>query len=85
MRNNINNNPMYQRIMKRAKRIVITVLCCLPILILFGYFTRNIITSQVAQIAIYVVIMLVAVIIEELVTKRKEQNKTEVEDVDVFK
>lgn len=85
MRNNINNNPMYQRIMKRAKRIVITVLCCLPILILFGYFTRNIITSQVAQIAIYVVIMLVAVLIEELIFKRKEENKTEIEDVDVFK
>ena len=83
MRNNV--NPAYQGMMKRAKRIVSTVLCCLPVLILFGYFTRNVITSQVAQIVIYVAVMLVAVVIVEIVAKRREQNKTEIDDIDVFK
>lgn len=85
MRNNTYNNEMYQKIMKRAKRIAIAVLCCLPVIILFGYFTRNVITSNVLQIIIYVAIMLVAVLIEELIYKRRENKKIEVEDIDVFK
>ncbi len=84
MRNTYNNEE-YQKTVKRLKRIGIAVLCSLPVIILFGYFTRNVITSNALQITCYVVIMLVAVLIEELFYKRKSKNKTEVEDVDVFK
>ena len=79
------DDDLMKRIMKRGKRLVITILCCLPALILFGYFTRNIITSNIAQIAIYVTVMLVVVLIVETIAKRKEENKQEIEDVDVFK
>lgn len=76
---------MVQRILKRAKRIAITMLCCIPVLIIFGYLTRNIITSNVAQIAIYVAFMGIVVFIVEWLEKKKSENKSEVEDVDVFK
>lgn len=79
------DNELMQRIMKRGKRIAITVLCCFPALILFGYLTRNVITNNVAQIAIYVAVMGVAVLIVELIAKKKAENKQEIEDVDVFK
>lgn len=79
------NDEMVQRILKRAKRIAITMLCCIPVLIIFGYLTRNIITSNVAQIAIYVAFMGIVVFIVEWLEKKKSENKSEVEDVDVFK
>ena len=79
------NDELVQRIIKRGKRIAITMLCCLPALIIFGYLTRNIITSNAAQVAIYVAVMGIAVLIVELVMKKKQDNKPEIEDVDVFK
>ena len=79
------NDDLMQRIMKRGKRIAITMLCCLPFLILFGYLTRNIITSNAAQIAIYVAVMGIAVLVVELLAKKKAETKSEIEDVDVFK
>ena len=81
-----NRNEMYENGMKVAKRIVITMLCCVPFLIIFAYLTRNVITSNGLQILCFVLIMGVVVLIEELIARRKKKNKVEVEDKkDVFK
>ncbi len=81
-----NRNEMYENGMKVAKRIAITMLCCVPFLIIFAYLTRNVITSNGLQILCFVLIMGVAVLIEELIARRKKKNKVEVEDKkDVFK
>ena len=58
-----------------VKRIAITMLCCLPVLIVFAYLTRNIITSNFWQIFIFIIIMGLAVLIEELITRAKEKRK----------
>lgn len=73
------NNIIMQSAMKVAKRIAITILCCLPILILFSYFTRDFLTSRVVRVLCFIVIMGVAVLIEELVARKTEKNKAEKE------
>ena len=81
-----NRNEMYENGMKVAERIAITMLCCVPFLIIFAYLTRNVITSNGLQILCFVLIMGVVVLIEELIARRKKKNKVEVEDKkDVFK
>ena len=81
-----NRNEMYENGMKIAKRIAITMLCCVPFLIIFAYLTRNVITSNGLQILCFVLIMGVVVLIEESIARRKKKNKVEVEDKkDVFK
>ena len=83
------NNDMYQNAMKTAKRIAITIICCVPIMIAFGYLTRNIITNDAVQITCFMIIMSVAVAIVELIAKRKAQKREAKkllhEDKDVFK
>ncbi|MFQ6751994.1 MAG: hypothetical protein ACLRFL_00315 [Clostridia bacterium] len=83
------NNEMYQNAMKVAKRIAITIICCVPIMIAFGYLTRNIITNSAVQIICFMIIMSVAVVIVELIAKRqaqkREAKKLLHEDKDVFK
>ena len=71
----VDRSESYRKALKIGKRIAITILICIPFLILFGYYTRNIITADWAQILIFMVIMGLAVTIEELVAKRKEQKK----------
>ncbi len=82
-------NENVKRIMNRAKRIAITILICIPIMVAFGYLTRNIITSEVWICVCFIAIMGVAVLIEELVhaaRERKKALKDLVEkDQDVFK
>ena len=82
-------NEMMQNAKKVTKRIAITILCCVPILIVFGYLTRNVITNNVLQIVCFVAIMGVAVLIEELVVRKREARqkaKSLLEkDKDVFK
>ncbi|MCQ2564793.1 MAG: hypothetical protein MJ152_02935 [Clostridia bacterium] len=82
-------NESVKRVMKRAKRIAITILICIPIMVAFGYFTRNIITSNVWQCICFMAIMCVAVVIEELIHaghERKKALKDLVEkNQDVFK
>ena len=86
----VDRSESYRKALKVGKRIAITILICIPFLILFAYYTRNIITADWAQILIFMVIMGLAVTIEELVAKRKEQKK-EAEEIlkepkeDVFK
>ena len=78
MRRPINQqNETMKKAMKVAKRIAITMLCCLPVLLLFGYFTRNIITSDALQITCFVIIMGIAVAIVEVVARAREQKKAE--------
>lgn len=83
--NNIDNK--YQGVFKVAKRIAITILCCIPVMILFGYFTRNIIKSDALQIVCFMLIMAVAVAVVEVVARTKEKQKAEEIETkkDVFK
>ncbi len=80
---------MYQNAMKVAKRIAITVICCVPIMIAFGYLTRNVITNSAVQIICFMLIMSVAVVIVELIAKRQAQKREAKKilnnDKDVFK
>lgn len=70
------------------KRIGITVLCCLPMLVLLGYWLQGL--NSVATVAIFVLFMLVAICIEEFIyskisTKRDITKKILHKDEDVFK
>ena len=70
-----NRNDTYKNMMKVAKRIAVEILISLPVCIVFGYLTRFVITSDFLQIVCFMVIMSVAVIIGELIYKRKQQKK----------
>lgn len=82
-------NQMYNSIMKVAKRIAITIVCCVPFMVLFGYYTSNIITASWAQVLIFTTFLLVVVLIEELISRKREQKKQARElsekTTDVFK
>lgn len=84
-----NQQEITQNIMKVGKRIAITILCCVPFLIAVGYLLRNVITSNAVQILLFMLIMGIAVLIEELIARKRErrrQAKIELEgDKDVFK
>ena len=82
-----NRNEAYKGILKVAKRIAITILCCIPVLVVFAYFTRNIIAQNWVQIICFMVIMAVAVTIVEVIARAKENKKEqEIETKrDVFK
>ena len=67
----------YKNIMKVAKRIAITILCCIPVIIIFGYLTRNVITSDALQIVCFTLIMGIAVTVEEIIVRAKEKAKAE--------
>ena len=87
MRKVNSRDEAYKNIMKVAKRIAITILCCVPIMILFGYFTRNIIKSNGVQIICFMLIMGIAVAVVELIARAKEKAKAEEIETkrDVFK
>lgn len=80
-------NEQVEHAFKVAKRIGITALCCIPVLVAFAYLTRKVIKSNALQIVCFVVIMAVAVLIEELVARHKEKVKkqNQTENKDVFK
>lgn len=80
-----NHNDVYGNSIKVAKRIAITMLCCLPFLIIFAYFMRNVIKSNGLQILCFIIIMGLVVLIEELIVRHKNKNKVDIEDKDVFK
>lgn len=87
MRNLRNRDEAYKNIMKVAKRIAITILCCVPVMGIFAYLTRNIITADALQIVCFMLIMGVAVAVEEIVVRKKEKQKEEIVETkkDVFK
>ena len=82
-------NDVIQSATKVAKRVAITILVCIPFLIVFAYLMRNIITSNGLQIVCFMLIMAVAVLIEEIVARKKEKRKKAQEILspkkDVFK
>ena len=82
-----NRDEIYRNIMKVGKRVALTILCCVPIMIVFGYLTRNIITSNALQIVCFMLIMGIAVAIVEVVARAKEKAKAEEVETkrDVFK
>ena len=87
MKNINSRDEAYKSVIKVAKRIAITILCCIPVMIIFGYLTRKVITSNVLQGVCFIAIMSIAIVIVEVVVRRKEkQQKEEIETKkDVFK
>lgn len=77
----------YKSAIKVAKRIAITILCCIPVLIVFGYLTRKVINSNVVQILCFMLIMGTAVAVVEVIARAKEKTKSEEIETkrDVFK
>lgn len=82
-------NDITQNFLKVAKRIAITVVACIPFLIVFAYLTRKIITNNVLQILIFIAVFGVAVLIEEIIVRKKEKRKKALSEIeikrDVFK
>ncbi|MBO5955027.1 MAG: hypothetical protein J6Q13_03580 [Clostridia bacterium] len=82
-----NQQEFINNAMKVGKRIALTVLICIPFLILFAYLTKDIITSDVAQVLIFIAVMGVAVLLEEIIVRKREKQKKEmqIEKKDVFR
>lgn len=71
-----------------VKRIGITILCCLPALVLLGYWLQGV--HSFVTIAVFVLFMGVAICIEEYMhlkraTKKELMRKALHKDEDVFK
>lgn len=71
-----------------VKRLGITILCCMPALVLIGYWLQGL--NSVATIAIFTLFMLVVICIEEYVhlkrsAKKQLKKKILHKDEDVFK
>ena len=77
------------QILKGAiKRLGITILCCLPALVLIGYWLQGL--NSVAVVAIFTLFMLVVIAIEEyihikVITGRQLRNNILHKNEDVFK
>ena len=77
------------QILKGAvKRLGITILCCLPALVLIGYWLQGL--NSAGVVAIFTLFMLVVIAIEEyihikIVTKRQLKNNILHKNEDVFK
>ena len=87
MRSCNNRDEAFKNVIKVAKRIAITILCCIPVCGVFSYFTRNVIKADALQILCFVAIMGIAVAIVEVVARAKEKAKLEEIETkkDVFK
>ena len=68
-------NETYKNIMKVGKRVAITILCCLPFIILFAYLMQDKLKSNFWQIFIYVCFMAVVVFVEEIIARNREKKK----------
>ena len=89
MNRNVENTDMFKRAKKLVKRVAITILCCIPFILIFAYLTRNVITSDAAQIVCFIAIMGAAVAVVEPIARAREKKKAEQAKVepkrDVFK
>ena len=65
----------YKNAIKVAKRIAITILCCVPVLIVFAYLTRKVITADWLQVLCFMLIMGGVVAVVEVIARRKEKRK----------
>ena len=81
----VSNDEFVKAVYKKAKRIAITVLICIPFLFVLAYLTRRVITQNWMQILMFVSILLVVVIVEELIYSSRQKRKQDVETKDVFK
>lgn len=81
------NNEIYQNLLKRTKRIALTIVCCIPVLIIFAYLTRYYINSRALKIICFMIIMAVAVAIVEVISskRQKKQEAKKLFEKDVFK
>ena len=84
-----NRLEQFNNLKKVVKRIGLAILVCIPICILFGYFTRNIIKSDTLQIVCFMAIMGLGVLAVEVVARAKEKRQKEDKSLgkkeDVFK
>ena len=87
MRRVNSRDDAFKNAIKVAKRIAITMLCCIPVLIVFAYLTRKVITENWLQILCFMLIMGVAVAVVEIVARAKEKQRAEEIETkrDVFK
>lgn len=72
---------------KSLKRYFITMLCCIPLLIMVGIFLENKVNKAV-RITIFVLIMLVVFVIVEFIYAKlrvRNENKPKIKHEDVFK
>ena len=72
-----NRNEIYKNFMRVAKRVTITILCCIPLCAVFAYATRNIINSDFLQILGFMLIMGLGVLIVETIARKREKKKQE--------
>lgn len=72
-----NRNEIFNSFMKVAKRVVLTILCCIPLCAVFAYATRNVINSDFLQILGFMLIMGLGVLIVEIVARKREKKKQE--------
>ena len=72
-----NRIEKFENLKKVVKRIAITMLVCIPICILFGYFTQNLIKSDALQIVCFMAIMGLGVLIVEIIARKREKKKQE--------
>ena len=71
-----------------VKRVGICILCCLPVMVLIGFWLQNL--PSAARVAIFTLLMLVVVAIEEYIhlrfaAKKQLMDKVLHKDEDVFK
>ena len=87
MRRSNSRDLAYKNAIKVAKRVALTILCCVPVLVVFAYLTRNIIMYNGVQIICFMLIMGVAVSLVEIIARKKEKVKLENKDIkhDVFR
>lgn len=72
---------------KKIKRYFITMLCCIPLLIIVGVLLNGKVNKPL-RITIFVLIMFVVFVVVELVYSKisaKNENKPKVKHEDVFK
>ena len=82
-----NRQDLMNGAMKVAKRIAITILICVPFLVIFSYLTRDFITTSTVRVICFMAIMGVAVLVEEIIVRKREKKKAEqeIEKKDVFR
>lgn len=82
-------NETVQNAMKVAKRIAITMLCCLPFMLVFAYLLRNVLNKDIYQILFFMAFLAIVVVIEEIVSRKAEKRKKLKQEIeptkDVFK
>lgn len=82
------DSEIFNRMMKTAKRIVVTMLCCVPFLIVIAYLCRQFLHGWM-QYLLFVAVLGLVVGVEELVfnrlVKRKEAKRIIEGNKDVFK